>query len=282
MSSDSRRNNVSNDQHGLGKHVFCPECGSGAGGGAPFCSQCGHSLLTSSEPAKTTEAPPPVATVGESRSVPASATPKEMKTAQAERSPGKWFARGITFLLLAAGDVLQAALSHKPAAWGGFLPLAGFAGAVYYFVKGWRALRHPILSHKVKRNIAKWWTITGVVAIGIGGATYGNNNSGGSTLSAAFIFFGMAWIMFFWAAVWAVKFGSALGEEMRVASTPIPSPAEISAQLEAEWGRPATIEEVAAVHQILTSRKNEALLSAGIGLGALYLMDRNIHGGQSG
>ena len=272
---------MSNDQHGLGRHVFCPECRSGAGGGASFCSNCGHSLLTNSEPAKTTRAAAVVATAGESRSVPASVTRKEMKTAQPERSPGKWFAWGIILLLLAAGDLLIAALSHKPAAMGGLLPLAGLGGAVYHFVKWWRAVRHPILSHQVKRNIAKWWTIAGVVAIGIGGATSGNDNSGGSTLSAAFIFFGMAWIMFFWAAVWAVKFGSTLGQEVHAASTPIPSPAEISAQLEAEWGRPAPVEEVAAVHQMLTSRKNEALLGAGIGLGALYLMDRNIHGGQS-
>ena len=217
--------------------------------------------------------------MGESRSVPASATPKVVKTGQAKRSPGKWLVWGIILLLLAAGDLLIAALSHKSAALGGLFPLAGLGGAGYYFVKWWRALRHPILSHQVKRSISIWWTIAGVIAIGIGGATSGNDNSGGSTLSAAFLFFGMAWIMFFWAAVWAVKFGSALGEEVRVASTPIPSPAEISAQLEAEWGRPATIEEVAAVHQMLTSRKNEALLSAGIGLGALYLMDRNLHGG---
>jgi len=270
---------VPNDQHGLGTHSVCTRCGSEMGEGASFCSNCGHPLLTSSEPAKAVGTSVPETTVGESQSVPASPTPKKV---QAERSPGSWFVWGIILLLLVVGDELIAALSHRPATLGGLFSLAGLGGAVYCFVKWWRTVRHPILSHKVKRNIAKWWTITGVVAIGIGGATSGNDNSGGSTLSAAFIFFGMAWIMFFWAAVWAVKFGSALGEEVRVASTPIPSPAQISAQLEAEWGRPATIEEVAAVHQILTSRKNEALLSAGIGLGALYLMDRNIHGGQSG
>lgn len=68
------------------------------------------------------------------------------------------------------------------------------------------------------------------------------------------------------------RYFAAAGREMRVASAPIPSPAQISAQLQAEWGRPATIEEVAAVHQMLTSRHNQALVNSGIALGALYLM----------
>jgi hypothetical protein len=82
-----------------------------------------------------------------------------------------------------------------------------------------------------------------------------------------------------WMPVILMAIHRAIGEgfdELNVASTPIPSPAEISWQLENEWGRPATIEEVAAVHQMLTSRKNQALINSGITFGAIYLMGRNL------
>ena len=58
------------------------------------------------------------------------------------------------------------------------------------------------------------------------------------------------------------------------AMKPIPSPAEISWQLQQEWGRPATIEEVAAVHQMLTSETNQAMLGAGI------TSEEDLSGGQ--
>jgi len=82
-----------------------------------------------------------------------------------------------------------------------------------------------------------------------------------------------------WMPVILMAIHRAIGEgfdELRVASTPIPSPAEISWQLGQEWGRPATLEEVAAVHQMLTSRKNQALINSGITFGAIYLMGRNL------
>ena len=82
-----------------------------------------------------------------------------------------------------------------------------------------------------------------------------------------------------WMPVILMAIHRAIGEgfdELKVASTPIPSPAEISWQLGEEWGRPATLEEVAAVHQMLTSRKNQALINSGITFGAIYLIGRNL------
>jgi len=64
---------------------------------------------------------------------------------------------------------------------------------------------------------------------------------------------------------------------LRIASIPVPSPVDISFQLQAEWGRPATLQEVAAVHQMLTSRRNQALINSGIAIGALYLIDQRNH-----
>ena len=63
-----------------------------------------------------------------------------------------------------------------------------------------------------------------------------------------------------------------------MASIPILSPAEVARQLAIDRGRPATVLEVAAVHQMLVDRKNQALLNAGLGLGALYLIHRDAGG----
>jgi hypothetical protein len=57
-------------------------------------------------------------------------------------------------------------------------------------------------------------------------------------------------------------------------------PAEIAALLEDKWGRPPTIVEAAAVHQMPTSRRSEALAATGLSLGALYLADRSLHHGR--
>jgi Na+/melibiose symporter-like transporter len=56
-----------------------------------------------------------------------------------------------------------------------------------------------------------------------------------------------------------------------VAFTPIPGPAEIEAQLRAHLGRQPTLEEVAAMQQMIKTRRNEALLGLGAVFGGLYL-----------
>ena len=47
------------------------------------------------------------------------------------------------------------------------------------------------------------------------------------------------------------------------------SRSEISLQLQAEWGRPATLKEVALIHEMLSNRRNLALINSGLALGAL-------------
>jgi len=87
------------------------------------------------------------------------------------------------------------------------------------------------------------------------------------------------WIRLCWRA------GAEIGSELRVASAPVPSPAEIPLQLQAERGRQAILQEVAAVrqipsnrrNQIPSNRRNEALLNSGIALGALYSIDHRRH-----
>ena len=70
------------------------------------------------------------------------------------------------------------------------------------------------------------------------------------------------------------RLGATIGTEVRVATTPVPSPAQIFFQLQAQWGRSPTMQEVAAVQQILSNRRNEAVISSGLALGALYLINR--------
>lgn len=82
-------------------------------------------------------------------------------------------------------------------------------------------------------------------------------------------------ITVFWALRFGWQFGGWLMGEAQVAATPIPSPFEIAAGLQAEWGRPPTASEVAVVQQALISRRNQALGAAALGFGALYLSDRH-------
>jgi len=75
------------------------------------------------------------------------------------------------------------------------------------------------------------------------------------------------------ACYWAKR---AVDDAFDAVTTPVPAPAQIAAQLEAEWGRPPTVTEVAAFHQMLTSQKNEALIASGITLGSLYMMNQQL------
>jgi hypothetical protein len=189
--------------------------------------------------------------------------------------PSTWFMAGAGFLALATLSVLQSVSTHRPAAWGGILPILVLGYSCYCFIRWWKALHHPILSPEAKRRFSIGWTFFGGVLVAIGAVISSGPNGGQSTTGAGFFLAGLAAVMGYWAVVLGLRWGRAISAEMKVASTPVPSPGEIEAVLEDEWGRPPTIVEVAAVHQMLTSRRNEALLATGLSLGALYLMNRN-------
>lgn len=61
-------------------------------------------------------------------------------------------------------------------------------------------------------------------------------------------------------------------QQINIAFEGIPSPAQIEQNLTKEWGREPTVAEIADVHQMLTSRHNQALLNAGLTFGGLYLL----------
>jgi hypothetical protein len=56
------------------------------------------------------------------------------------------------------------------------------------------------------------------------------------------------------------------------AAQPIPSPQEIYAGLANEWGRAPTVQEVAAVQQVLVNQRNQHLINAGMSFGVLYMV----------
>ncbi len=66
--------------------------------------------------------------------------------------------------------------------------------------------------------------------------------------------------------------------ELQQAAQPVPSPAEISWRLGQEWGRPATLQEVFYVQQMLAHERNEKLLRAGATVGAIYSANQGAQG----
>ena len=124
-------------------------------------------------------------------------------------------------------------------------------------------------------SASKQVTVTGLASVGIGVAITGVHKGSDVTIGNWLIGCGLIVILGYWAIALAVAWYRAISAEMQVASTPVPTPAEIAALLEDEWGRAPTIVEVAAVHQMLTSRRNEALIASGLSLGCLWLMSEN-------
>ena len=130
--------------------------------------------------------------------------------------------------------------------------------------------------HSLSRQV----TTAGLVSLALGVVITGIHRDADATIGSWLIGGGLIAIIGFWTIAFGIAWWRAVSAEMKVASTPVPSPAEIALLLEAEWGRPPTIVEVAAVHQMLTTRRNEALLATGLSLGALYLADRSLHHGR--
>jgi hypothetical protein len=190
--------------------------------------------------------------------------------------PSTWFLAGVGFLALAVASVLQSVVTHRPAAWGGLLPICVLGYSVYCFIQWWKAVGHPILSREAKRMFSIGWTVFGGVLIAISFSLKGPDGVL-TPVGAGFAIAGLAAVIGYWAIAFGVAWSRAISAEMKVASTPVPSPAEIADLLEDEWGRAPTIVEVAAVHQMLTSRRNEALVATGLSLGALFLVDQHLH-----
>jgi hypothetical protein len=128
-----------------------------------------------------------------------------------------------------------------------------------------------------KRSFSKQLTYAGLISIGIGVAITSVHSGSAATIGGWFIGGGLIAIIGYWTIAFGIAWTRAISAEMKIASTPVPSPGEIAALLEEEWGRAPSVVEVGAVHGMLASRRSEALLATGLSLGALYLMDHNLH-----
>lgn len=134
-----------------------------------------------------------------------------------------------------------------------------------------RAKRTP------RQRFARTWTISALVVI-VACLIVGDGPDPGKrgAVCAGIALVAMITILVPWLCWAGWQIGGQIGNSIHAAATPIPSPDEISWQLQQEWGRQPTVEEVQAVHQMLTSEHNQALLAAGIGVGAIYLINRNL------
>jgi hypothetical protein len=74
--------------------------------------------------------------------------------------------------------------------------------------------------------------------------------------------------------VWVIAATNTWWHQVRIAITPLPTPAEIYTHLEIQYGRPPTVEELAAVQQLFCNGRNDAVINGGIGLALLTILSR--------
>lgn len=84
--------------------------------------------------------------------------------------------------------------------------------------------------------------------------------------------YGLGILSVYWVSSVAWRLGRAITRDVLApALEPVPSPEEIELQLRRE-GHDPTLQDIAAVHQMLASQKQEAVSTAVLGIGALYLL----------
>ena len=139
--------------------------------------------------------------------------------------------------------------------------------------------RPPLIQPQLPRTFFQKWLRFWLIVLAAGILlSFGSGASKAITIVAAVLLVsGTAFAIVPWVARFVYRLVGRFNGDMDCAMKRIPSPTEISWQLQQEWGRPATVQEVAAVQQILINEKNQAMISAGITLGAVYLMNRNLH-----
>ena len=119
---------MTHDQHGLGRHVFCPKCGTGSSADDSYCSSCGRLLVTRTSHAvgSAVSEARPVPAAPRRLQVPAAAPPR---LRQRNKWPaGKWFRAAVLLLLLGGVDVAHSAVTHRAAGSGGTIAFIAHGG----------------------------------------------------------------------------------------------------------------------------------------------------------
>ena len=143
-----------------------------------------------------------------------------------------------------------------------------------------KTIRKPLMSPHTRVVIGLCFVVVGVITIIVGILEGGGAPTQQTPLGTALLIIGMVIALFplgFMLFRIAGEAGEQTADALIALGTPVPDPGTIAQQLQAEWGCPPTVEEVAAVHQMLHTERNQAMLTAGMGLGALYLINKNLH-----
>ena len=115
------------------------------------------------------------------------------------------------------------------------------------------------------RQIAIIWSLI-FFGVGAYGDALGNNMTG-----ALYILISVYGLLMFWGIYLFVKGKRVLDRILDRALRPIPSPGEIAAQLTPMLGRSPTIEEVAAVHNLMVQDRNFGIAQAAALLGGAWV-----------
>lgn len=118
--------------------------------------------------------------------------------------------------------------------------------------------------------------VIGVAGVSATETAAENGNTGANGAYSLVMMIGFAMSIGYWICLYAWRFGVETMKEAQVACQGVPTPQYIAQELRKEWGRDPSMQEVAAVHTMLANRHNQALVNTGIGLGAMYLMNRNL------
>lgn len=127
------------------------------------------------------------------------------------------------------------------------------------------------------KNTTKAWLITSGGLIGLGIicsplARPGHPpNWPGAIIAVGFVLFIFPPIL-----LMGWRLGGTTSDGLQQALRPIPEPYELKYLLEEELDRPVTLSETLEVHRYLISVRNEGILTAGIGIGALYLINKAV------
>lgn len=193
--------------------------------------------------------------------------------------PAFWGLLTVGLAIVSGVEIVRAAQHGNILTIGGVWILCLIGVPICYY-RWWKSL-NPTIRHRVAQTTFRTWTCAAVVSGAV--LLYGIfTNHGTDDRTANRIIFIGGWATAI-CVLLIILFGYILllryyGRAINTAMQPIPTPAEISVMLQQEWGRTATVEEVYAVHRMLTDKRNEAAFFAGaITLGALYL-NRQAHG----
>jgi hypothetical protein len=77
----------------------------------------------------------------------------------------------------------------------------------------------------------------------------------------------------------ALCYFRAFGQAVNTVMTPVPHPTEIELALWKQYGRQPTLQEIAAMQQILIAQRNQELLGAAVLIGGAVAIDHTLHNG---